>query len=58
MNFRYFRLEELIALEGDAVGSEVGQEDGSIWLSDLIHTDPMSDFCYTHHELPQQVDQQ
>ena len=24
LNFRYFRLEELIALEGDAVGSEMG----------------------------------
>ena len=45
------RLEELIALEGDSAGSEVGQEDGSIRLSDLINKDPIFDFCYTHPRL-------
>ncbi len=42
------RLHELAALEGEAAGSEVHQEEGTIRLSNLINKDPMFDLCFTH----------
>src|SRR5215207_2793048 len=35
------RTEELIVLEGDAAGTEVHQEAGTIRLSDLVNKDPI-----------------
>ncbi len=45
------RVEEIIRAEGEDAGEEVGQEAGSIRLSDLINKDPMFDLCYTHPRL-------
>ena len=42
------RLHELAAEEGEAAGSEVHQEEGTLRLSNLINKDPMFDLCFTH----------
>ncbi len=42
------RLQELAAEEGEAAGSEVHQEEGTIRLSNLINKDPVFDLCFIH----------
>ena len=42
------RLLELAEQEGEAAGSEVHQEEGTLRLSNLINKDPMFDLCFTH----------
>jgi ectoine hydroxylase-related dioxygenase (phytanoyl-CoA dioxygenase family) len=42
------RTDALIVEEGDAAGSEVHQEAGTVRLSDLVNKDPMFAVCFTH----------
>src|SRR5436305_1194423 len=42
------RMDELIALEGEAAGKEVHQEAGTNRLSDLVNKDPIFEVCFTH----------
>jgi len=42
------RTDELIAIEGDAAGKEVHQEQGTTRLSDLVNKGPIFEICFTH----------